>query len=131
MSVTEVHSVFVRYHFFEGDYQPEDMQWLVEDTQWLVSEHIGYTAKDKPKRAWSNADYGAKPHDFARSHEPLEKALSYAQRIGKIVKCGRELLDQGYVLEVVLRTSRIETTVCDVVVNDPTNPMVQIALAAL
>jgi len=122
----ETHAVFVRYRL-----KTETYAGFV--VTWLYCLEKGTNSKGNPRRDWWNTPKAEDAFDFAPEYDSVQKAVSYAQRLGKIVKVGKQLMAQGYELEVVLRTRKqvIETTERDVIINDPTNPLVQLAVASL
>lgn len=105
---------FVRYVKFDDDGTPLRETWLCSNTNsW------------SDKRTWRLRTSAKYAHDFQESHG--DKAQQYATALGKIVKVGKQKLENGWKLEIVFVrdvTRRTMTVVTD-------NPMAAIAIAAL
>ena len=124
--ISETRKIFVRYcrHDDEPTVETEEIRYLAADTLGFVWKK----GKELPKRDYDVVFDVDLAHDFLAEYKVQEKALAMAARLGKIVTVGKELIEEGWEMEIVVVTYVNRRSV--VRVDDPTNPLVVLALQA-
>jgi hypothetical protein len=114
--------IYVRYRLFDEETGEE----IRRKTQWLTASkrRVGHEWKWTYRTEYSK--FGALDW-VGRYNGDREKAMDMARKLAQIVKCGKELLENDYVYDLVMVreiTRRTEVSLSD-------NPMVVIAVAAM
>ena len=118
--VETVTKIYVRYFYLDDDDKEIDMKWLhVYEPKTMSGPH-SYEVYGE--------HCGLPNHDWVERYDgDIAKAVSYAPRMAKIVKCGKNLLENGWDWELVMVRDVTRRTVTPIT----HNAMAVLAVAAL
>lgn len=116
-TVTKIH---IRYYFLGDDGEEEDSKWLLGSRKYVNSGPYSYRIRGDVCKLSA--------YDWVERYDgDITKAVSYAARLAKIVKCGKKLLDRGWEWELIMIRDVTRRTVTPIT----NNAMAFLAVAAL
>jgi hypothetical protein len=123
--LSERTQIFVRYVWNE-ELDEDDESYEM----WLTADYLGEIQKGGKrydKRSWETFRSMDAAFDFLKEYKTQKQAIAMAKRLGKIVDCGKALLEEGWEMEIVLSH---EVTTRTVTCIEPAAPLVVLALQA-
>lgn len=114
--------IYVRYRLFDD----EGVE-IEKKRRWLGASNKGRGRDRKIKWEYRKEYYRGSAHEWVNRYGDRAKAIDMARKLAQIVKVGRDLLERGYVYDLVMVREVTKRTV----VSLTDNPMVVIAVAAM
>ena len=115
--------IYVRYRLFD-----EDGIEIEKKRRWLGASSKGPRSTwRKTKWEYRTEYHRSSAHEWVNRYGDRAKAMDMARKLAQIVKVGKELLDKGYVYDLVMVREVTKRTV----VSLTDNPMVVLAVAAM
>lgn len=116
-TVTKIH---IRYFLLDDDGDEVEERWLMGNRKYVNSGPYSYRTRGSVCKDTA--------YDWVERYDgDIAKAMSYAARLAKIVKCGKKLLNAGWEWELVMVRDVTRRTVTSVT----NNAMAVLAVAAL
>ncbi len=118
--VDTITKIYVRYYLLDDDGDEVEEKWLHGSRRHINSGPYHY-------RLYGSIMMNTAYDWVERYHGDIAKAMSYAARLAKIVKCGKKLLAKGWDWELVMVREVTRRTVTSIT----NNAMAVLAVAAL
>ena len=120
---TDVTQILVRYHWVDPDGDFED------DFKWLKARVIGMKPNGRKARRYNQTIFMGSAYDWLADYDgDFQKAMDMANKLGKVTKVGKSLIQEGYEVEVVLVRTIFKQTVVPLTTD---NPLAVLAAASL